>query len=122
MDLSELLHDIKAAYRCLGLKPTRRTFFFKDKRGAFACALTALALYRHGVRRNEPYLTLDTVFNPAFVWGWNELGGNFVSGLMDAWDGHEPQDGEPAYLDGFAAGRLLAAELLGPAPQEEGGW
>ena len=68
MNHPELLHDIKAAYRSLGIKPTRRSFFHKDKRGAFACALTALALYRHGVRKNKPYLTLDTAFNPAFVW------------------------------------------------------
>ena len=41
MNHPELLHDIKAAYRSLGIKPTRRSFFHKDKRGAFACALTA---------------------------------------------------------------------------------
>jgi hypothetical protein len=119
MNHSYLLHDIRAAYRSLGIKPTRRSFFFKDKRGAFACALTALALYRHGVRKNEPYLTLDRALNPVFVWACHDLGGDFATGLMDAWDGHEPQGDDPEYLGGFRVGRRLAEELLEPAPQEK---
>jgi hypothetical protein len=121
MNAPELLGEVKAAYRSLGLKPTRRSFFYKRKRAAFACPLTALALYRGAVRRNEPYLGLDTAFNPAFVWACDELGGGFVTGLMDAWDGHEEADDDPEYLDGFAAGRLLAQELLGPASQQQTG-
>jgi hypothetical protein len=100
MNHPELLQDIKAAYRSLGIKPTRRSFFYKDKRGAFACPLTALALYRWAVRRNEPYLTLDT----AFVWACHELGGDFATGLLDAWDGHDEQDDDPEYLGGFRVG------------------
>jgi hypothetical protein len=121
MNAPELLEEVKAAYRSLGLKPVRRSFFHKRKRAAFACPLTALALYRGAVRRNEPYLGLDRAFNPAFVWACNELGGDYATGLMDAWDGHEKQGDDPEYLEGFAAGRLLAQELLEPPPQQQTG-
>jgi hypothetical protein len=121
MNRSDLLHDIKAAYRSLGLKPTRDTFFYRDKRGTFACPLTACALYRRAFKRNQPYLGLDTRFNPAFVWACHELGGDFAAGLMDAWDGDDKQGDEPEYVEGFAVGRLLAQQLLEPAPQQQAG-
>jgi hypothetical protein len=121
MNAFALLQEAKAAYRSLGLKPTRRTFFYKDKRGAYACALTALALDRGAVRGKEPYLGLDTAFNPAFVWACNELGGDFATGLMDAWDGHENQGDDQEYVEGFALGRLLADELLEPVSQRQTG-
>jgi hypothetical protein len=121
MNGTELLKEVKAAYRSLGLKPTRRTFFFKRKRAAFGCPLTALALYRVAVRKNEPYLGLDRAFNPAFVWACDELGGDFATGVMDGWDGHEKQGDDPEYLEGFAAGRLLADELLEPVSQQQSG-
>jgi hypothetical protein len=121
MNAPALLEEVKAAYRSLGLKPTRRTFFFKDKHAAFACPLTVLALYRGAVRRNEPYLGLDTAFNPAFVWACNEPGGDCASGVMDAWDGHEATDDDPEYVEGLAAGKLLAQEQREPASQQQTG-
>jgi hypothetical protein len=121
MSGSALPEEVKAAYRSLGLRPTRRSFFFKRKRVAFACPLTALALYRGAVGRNEPYLGLDTAFNPAFVWACDELGGDFVTGLMDAWDGHDKAADDPEYLQGYAAGRLLADELLEPVSRQQTG-
>jgi hypothetical protein len=118
---SELLQEVKAAYRSLGLKPTRHSFFYKDKRGAFACPLTALALYRGAVKRKTPYLGLDITLNPAFLWACDELGGDFANGLMDGWDGHDQQCDDSEYLEGFAVGQLLAQELLGPVPQQQTG-
>jgi hypothetical protein len=102
MNAPKLLEEVKAAYRSLGLKPTRLSFYFKRKGAAFACPLTALALYRGAVRRNEPYLGLDRAFNPAFVWACDERD-------------------DPEYVEGFAAGKLLAQELLGPVSQQQHG-
>jgi len=115
------LQEIVAAYRTLGLRPTRRSFYFKRKRRAWACPLTALALYRGVIKRNEPYLGLDTAFNPAFLWACNEFGGDYATGLLDAWDGHGKQGDDPDYLEGFAVGRLLSRELLEPVFQQQTG-
>jgi len=115
MNRPELLQEIIAAYRSLGLRPTRRSFFFKHKRRAFACPLTALALYRGAVKRNEPYLGLDTAFNPAFVWACDEFGGDFATGLLDVWDGHGKQHNDPEYREGYDLGAALAQEIL-PGP------
>lgn len=113
--MNDLLQEIAAAYHSLGLRPTRRSFYYKHKRRAFGCPLTALAIFRGAVKGNEPYLGLDTAFNPAFLWACEEFGGDYATGLMDAWDGHEKSTDDPEYVEGYELGAALAQEIL-PAP------
>jgi hypothetical protein len=112
----EMLQEIRDAYRTFGLKPTRSSFFIKQKRGGFACPLTALALSRRAVTRKSAYLGLDTAFNPAYMWACNELGGDWTAGFMDGVDGHDKAGDEPEYLEGFAVGQLVARDMFEPLP------
>lgn len=106
----ELLEEIEAAYEAHNIEPVRCVYFHAGL--AYACPLTALAIHRGKVNKDDPMLELDEDDNPALVWSCDEFGADWVEGFINAYDGAERSSNEPAYLAGYEFGELTLKTLF----------
>ena len=107
-----LLEEIQAAYRSHKLRPIPGTFHLD----AFACPLTALAISRGIVDKNDPDLGLDQEKNPVFAWACDEFGAAWVRGFLNSFDEEEKASNHTTYLAGYECGELVFRQLFRPHP------
>lgn len=109
---SQLLEEIKDAYRQQKLRPVRGFFFVPGKRVDLGCPFVALALHRGVVDRADPELARNDAANIALGWAAEAFGENWTIGFMDGFDRQEMAGNYPSYVEGFDLGAALAQEIL----------
>jgi hypothetical protein len=111
-----LLGEIKTAYKVHRLRPIRRCFFLRGKRYDSACPMTALAIQRGVVDRDDPAIARDAADNPAVEWGAQTFGEEWSWGFVDGFDRQTERIDDPAYLHGYTLGIALAQDILPGGP------
>ena len=106
-----LLEEFHAAYES-DLWPMRGAFLV----GCFACPLTALAIRRGVVDRNDSRLELNDEENPVFLWACDEFGAVWVHGFMNGFDDEDRAESDSDYSAGYELGSLALEQLL---PRDE---
>jgi hypothetical protein len=110
--MTELIDEIKTAYKLHGLRPMRGLFFWPGKRYDFACPLVALAIHRGVVKRDDPDLARDDAANAAVEWAAQTLGEEWTLGFLDGFDRQSKRLDNREYDDGFDIGVALAYDIL----------
>jgi hypothetical protein len=103
-----LIHEMQEAYRSHKLRPIPGTFLLDD----FACPLTALAISRGVVDKNDPDLGLDQEKNPVFAWASDEFGAAWVHGFVNAFDDEDKTSDDPEYVAGYTLGELARGQAF----------
>ena len=107
---NSLLEEIQAAYDAHNIEPIRCIYFHAGL--AYACPLTALAIGRGVVVKNDPRLGLDDDDNPTLAWAVDEFGADWVEGFVSGYDGDERSRKDTAYLAGYEFGELTLEQLF----------
>ena len=115
---TELLAEIKLAYKTHGLRPIRGFFFIRRGNNNFACPLVALAIHRGIMNGVEPGFEFEggAVDAGSIEAIAKQFGDQWVKGFLAGFDGQPVGDSDDKYQEGFGFGEVLAQEIL---PNEE---